>query len=164
MIYLLVDTCVLADIMRQYNPLSQYSELSEKVYLKKNMLRMINSVISDKDGQTGIIVTSTFAFLELINKYDKIFELEIEERKISLARIIATIKQPPSWLVIDDMDIDTAKNFCNVPNSIESGEHISSDDAVHIATALQRGYDVYLLTSDHVLKALRINHITVIAD
>lgn len=35
MIYLLVDTCVLADIMRQYNPLSQYSELSEKVYLKK---------------------------------------------------------------------------------------------------------------------------------
>lgn len=67
MIYLLVDTCVLSDIMRQYNPLSQYSELSEKVYLKKNMLRMINSVISDKDGQTGLIVTSTFAFLELIN-------------------------------------------------------------------------------------------------
>ena len=33
MIYLLVDTCVLSDIMRQYNPLSQYSELSEKVYL-----------------------------------------------------------------------------------------------------------------------------------
>ena len=26
MIYLLVDTCVLSDIMRQYNPLSQYSE------------------------------------------------------------------------------------------------------------------------------------------
>ena len=89
----------------------------------------INSVISDKDGQTGLIVTSTFAFLELINKFDKIFELEIEERKISLARIIATIKQPPSWLVIDDMDVDTAKNFCNVPNTIESGEHISSDDA-----------------------------------
>ena len=128
------------------------------------MLRMVNSVISDLDGQTGIIVTSTFAFLELINKFDKIFESEIKERKISLARIIATIKQPPSWLVIDDMDIDTAKKFCNVPNSVESGEHISSDDAVHIATALQRGYDVYLLTSDHILKALRINHITVIAD
>lgn len=81
MIYLLVDTCVLADIMRQYNPLSQYSELSEKVYLKKNMLRMINSVISDKDGQTGIIVTSTFAFLELINKFDKISNWKSKKEK-----------------------------------------------------------------------------------
>lgn len=164
MSYLLVDTCVLSDIIRQYNPLSPYSALSEGTNLKKNMLRMVNSVICDEDGRNGIIVTSTFAFLELINKFDKIFELEIKERKISLARIIATIQQPPSWLIIDDMAIETAKNFCNVPNTIGSGEHISSDDAVHIATALQRGYDIYLLTSDHVLKALKINHITVIAD
>ena len=62
------------------------------------------------------------------------------------------------------MDVDTAKKFCNVPNAVESGEHISSDDAVHIATALQRGYGIYLLSSDHVLKALKINHITVITD
>lgn len=45
MIYLLVDTCVLADIMRQYNPLSQYSELSEKVYLKKNMLSLNSATL-----------------------------------------------------------------------------------------------------------------------
>lgn len=111
MSYLLVDTCVLSDIIRQYNPLSPYSALSEGTNLKKNMLRMVNSVVCDEDGRNGIIVTSTFAFLELINKFDKIFELEIKERKISLARIIATIQQPPSWLIIDDMDIETAKNF-----------------------------------------------------
>ena len=82
MSYLLVDTCVLSDIIRQYNPLSPYSALSEGTNLKKNMLRMVNSVICDEDGRNGIIVTSTFAFLELINKFDKIFELEIKERKI----------------------------------------------------------------------------------
>lgn len=45
------------------------------------MLRMINSVISDKDGQTGLIVTSTFAFLELINKFDKILNWKSKKEK-----------------------------------------------------------------------------------
>lgn len=164
MIYLVVDTCVLADILRQYNPLSPHSALSEKVFLKKNMLRKVNSVICDEDGNNGYIVTSTFAFLELINKFDKIFEEEIKNRTISLARILATVQQHPSWLLVDDMDLETAKFFCKVPNTIGSGKHISSDDAVHIATALQRGYDVLFLTSDNVLKELNINHVTVITD
>lgn len=64
--YLLVDTCVLSDIIRQYNPLSPYSALLEGINLKKNMLRMVNSVVCDEDGRNGIIVTSTFAFLELV--------------------------------------------------------------------------------------------------
>lgn len=109
-------------------------------------------------------MTSTFAFLELINKFDVIFKDEIKKRKMSLARIVATIQQPPSWLIIDDMDMETAKCYCSVPNSTSDGEHISSDDAVHIATAIQRGDDICLLTVDHVLAQLQIKHITVVTD
>ena len=109
MIYLVVDTCVLADIIRQYNPLRPHSALSEKVFLKKNMLRKVNSVICDEDGNNGYIVTSTFAFLELINKFDMIFKEEIKNKTISLARIVATVQQHPSWLLVDDMDLETAK-------------------------------------------------------
>ena len=65
---------------------------------------------------------------------------------------------------MEDVDIETAKYFCQVPNSIKSGIHISSDDAVHIATALQRGDNISLLTIDNVLKELDIEKITVITD
>lgn len=162
--YLLVDTCVLSDIMRQYNPSLPHSELSEGANLKKNMLRMVNSVVCDKEGNSGYIVTSTFAFIELINKFNMIFKNEIEKGTMSLNRITATIQQPPSWLIVEDVDIETAKYFCQVPNSIKSGIHISSDDAVHIATALQRGDNISLLTIDNVLKELDIEKITVITD
>lgn len=164
MIYLLVDTCVLSDIMRQYNPCSPYEELNEGRLLKKNMLRLINTVVCDENGDNGYIVASTFAFLELINKFDDIFKKEIEKHEMCLERIIATIQQPPSWLIIEDVDMETAKHFCDVPNSVITGEHISSDDAVHVATALQRGDDIIILTVDHVLEQLNVKHITVITD
>lgn len=117
-----------------------------------------------KNSDKGYIVASTFAFLELINKFDQIFEKELESGNISLERITAILQQPPSWLIIENVDFETAKNYCKVPNSVSSGTRISSDDAVHIATALQRGDKIYLLTVDHVLKQLKINNITVITD
>lgn len=164
MIYLLVDTCVLSDIMRQYNPCSPNAGFVEGVFLKKNMLRMINSVVEDVEGTNGYIVVSTFAFLELINKFSEIFKEEIAKKVMSLDRIIATIQQPPSWLIIEETNLETAKEFCKVPNAIGSGEHISADDAVHVATALQRGDEITLLTTDHVFKQLRLRQVKVVTD
>lgn len=160
--YLLVDTCVLADIMRQYNPAVPHSLFSEGANLKKNMLKMINAIVGDEDGNNGYIITSTFAYLELINKFDEIFKGV--NKNLMLRRVIATIQQPPSWLIIEDMDMETAKHFCEVPNSIKSGVHISSDDAIHIATALQRGDNIHLLTTDHVLEMVEIEKIAVVTD
>lgn len=92
--YLLVDTCVLSDMMRQYDPCLPNAGFVEGVFLKKNMLRMINSVVQDMDGTSGYIVVSAFAFLELINKFSDIFKEEISKKTMSLNRIIATIQQP----------------------------------------------------------------------
>lgn len=160
--YLLVDTCVLADIMKQYNPAAPHTLFSEGANLKKNMLKMVNTIVSDENGDNGYIITSTFAYLELINKFNEIFK-DVDNESM-FRRVIATIQQPPSWLIIEDMDMETAKHFCEVPNSIKSGVHISSDDAVHIATALQRGDDIHLLTTDHVLKEVEIEKISVVTD
>lgn len=162
--YLLADTCVLSDIIRQYNPKLPFRILKEGDFLKKNMLRLVNDIIEDENSDKGYIVASTFAFLELINKFDQIFEKELGSGNISLERITAILQQPPSWLIIENVDFETAKNYCKVPNSVSSGTRISSDDAVHIATALQRGDKIYLLTVDHVLRQLKINNITVITD
>lgn len=82
--YLLADTCVLSDIIRQYNPKLPFRILKEGDFLKKNMLRLVNAIIEDENSDKGYIVASTFAFLELINKFDQIFEKELESGNISL--------------------------------------------------------------------------------
>lgn len=70
--YVFVDTCVLSDIIRQYNPLCPRNPLQEGNYLKKDMLRYVNQIITDVEDN-GYIIASTFAFVELINKLDDIF-------------------------------------------------------------------------------------------
>ena len=131
-VYALVDTCVLSDIISQYDPLNPHKILSERQYLKKKMLGVVNGIIGD-DDENGYIIASIFAFVELINKFDVIFS-----GAISIERLVSILVQPPSWLIIESIDINTALNFCDVPNLVE-GKNVSSDDAVHVATALQRG-------------------------
>ena len=46
--YVFVDTCVLSDIIRQYNPLCPRNPLQEGNYLKKDMLRYVNQIITLK--------------------------------------------------------------------------------------------------------------------
>ena len=96
------------------------------------MLGVVNGIIGD-DDENGYIIASIFAFVELINKFDVIFS-----GAISIERLVSILVQPPSWLIIESIDINTALNFCDVPNLVE-GKNVSSDDAVHVATALQRG-------------------------
>jgi len=154
-IYAFVDTCVLSDIIRQYNPSNPHELLSEGQYLKKKMLGVVNDIIGD-DDENGFIIASTFAFVELINKFDVVFS-----GTITIERLVSILVQPPSWLIIEDININTALNFCDVPSLVD-GENISSDDAVHIATALQRGDNILFLTTDHILSKMKLPKITFI--
>lgn len=154
LVYALVDTCVLADIVRQYDPRIPHKSLGMGKFLRKDMLKVVNSIIEDEDESTGFIVASVFAFVELINKCNSIFGGEITNE-----RLLSIIGQPPSWLIIEDMKEDTAVFYSDVPNSV-NGSSVSSDDSVHIATAMQRGDDILFLTTDSVLCKLSIPHIT----
>ena len=69
--------------------------------------------------------------------------------------------QPPSWFIVENLSIDTAIQYCNVPLYVGE-EAVSSDDAVHIATAMQRGDKITFLTTDHILNKLQIKNISFI--
>ena len=151
--YVFVDTCVLADILLQYNPLAPYERMEESAFLKKDMLIVLNNIIEDRLSDNGYIVVSIFAFVELINKIESIFS-----GQLSLDRITSIISQPPSWLIIEPMNNHTANCFCDVPTVVD-GENVSSDDAVHVATAMQRGDKLTFLTTDHILKKMNLDNI-----
>lgn len=153
--YALVDTCVLSDIIRQYDPKNPHKILSEGQFLKKKMLGVVNEIISDED-ENSYIIASTFAFVELFNKFDGIFS-----GAITIERLVSILAQPPSWLIIEDINTDTALNYCDVPNLVE-GKNVSSDDAVHVATAMQRGDDILFLTTDQIISKMKIPRITFI--
>lgn len=152
--YVFVDTCVLADILAQYNPLKPHERMSETPFLKKDMLRLVNRIVEDSVGDSGYIIASTFAFVELINKMETIFS-----GKMKIERLMAIMSQPPSWLIIEPVDELTANYYCDVPNVV-NGENVSSDDTVHVATALQRGDNLTFLTTDHIMKNMVFKGIT----
>ena len=154
--YVFVDTCVLADILIQYNPLAPYERMEETAFLKKDMLKHLNRIIEDNQSDSGYIIVSIFAFVELINKIGYIFS-----GQLSIERLTSIISQPPGWLIIEPMDEQTASCFCEVPNVVD-GENVSSDDAVHVATAMQRGDKLTFLTTDHILRKMRFDNITFI--
>lgn len=151
--YAFVDTCVLSDIIRQYNPLCPRNPLQVGKYLKKDMLRHVNQIITDTEDN-GYIIASSFAFVELINKLDDIFA-----GAVSKERLLGVMNQPPSWFIVEDMNKDTAIHFCDVPVSVK-GISISSDDAIHVATAMQRGDALFFLTTDQRISKLSLSNIT----
>lgn len=151
--FVFVDTCVLSDILLQYNPMQPHTRMVESVFLRRNMLKYVNRIVEDEECGSGYIIASTFAFVELFNKIETIFS-----GKVSLERLKSIISQPPSWLIIEPLECSTAKCFCDVPNVVK-GENVSSDDAVHIATALQRGDKLIFLTTDHILKNMSFDNI-----
>ncbi len=46
-------------------------------------------------------------------------------------------------------------SYCDVPTKVE-GENVSMDDAIHIATALQRNDEIVFLTTDHILRKIEL--------
>lgn len=149
--YIVVDTCVLSDIIKQYNPSLPDESYTPSRFLSTQMLQLINPIVANA-GEDGYIIASTFAFVELLNKYSEIFN----GTTVTIARIKAFMLQPPSWFIVENMTSDTAKYFCDIPTCTPKFEPISSDDAVHIATAMQRGDEVTFLTSDSRMTALSI--------
>lgn len=156
--YIIVDTCVLSDVLKQYNPSFPDELYSPSKFLSKQMLKLINPIVENA-GEEGYVIASTFAFIELLNKFDQIFD----GTKVSVARIKAFMLQPPSWFIVENMTEDTAKYFCDIPLCTPDSKPISSDDAVHLATALQRGDEVKFLTSDSRITALSIPKISFIS-
>ena len=145
-VYAYVDTCVMADIIMNLDASNNLNPIVGK-YLTSEMLPFLNMI--KKDERFSKVITSAFTFVELINKFTSIFE----NTNVSLEKLYALMKQPPEWLIIEPVNELTEKSYCDVPTIVDN-ENVSMDDAIHIATALQRHDHIVFLTTDHILRKL----------
>lgn len=157
--YCYIDTCVLSDILKQYNALYPHLPYRCSTFIGPRMLTEINRAVESM-GYSGMLLTSTFAFIELMNKFNEIFK-GTKIRPFSLSNFI---KQPPAWITIEDMTEDISLHLCDVPVLTPNGESISGDDAIHIATALSRGEKLSFCTTDSRLQQLSLNNISFITN
>lgn len=153
-VFAYVDTCVMADIIIS---LDASNDLNPVVgtFLSPEMLPILNRI--KENERFSKVVTSAFTFVELINKFSDIFK----DTGVSLQKIYALMKQPPDWLIIEPVNELTEKSYCDVPTKIEN-ENVSMDDAIHVATAIQRNDNIVFLTTDHILRKLDLPNITFI--
>ena len=149
-----VDTCVFTDILRCYDPKTMSLNLTPLNFLNGNMINALHRVLE----QEGNIIVSSFVFVEIINKFDVIFKND----DITLERLKALLQQTPSWLIVEDINNDVVKASIDVPSYVE-GESVSVDDAIHVATAISRGDEMFFLTTDAVLNRLSIPKIKFIS-
>ena len=147
-LYAYVDTCVMADIIISLDANNDLNPI-EGAYLSADMLPVLNRIKGDE--RFSKVVTSAFTFVELINKFATIFE----GTAVSLEKLYALMKQPPEWLIIEPVNELTEYSYCDVPTLV-GDESVSMDDAIHIATALQRKDEIVFLTTDHILRKINI--------
>lgn len=147
-VYAYVDTCVMADIIISLDTNNALNPIA-RGYLTQEMLPVLNAI--KEDERFSKVVTSSFTFVELINKFASIFK----DTDVTLEKLYALMKQPPEWLVIEPLNELTQQSYCDVPTKVEN-ENVSMDDAIHIATALQRCDDMFFLTTDHILRKIEL--------
>lgn len=150
-LYAYVDTCVFSDILRCYDCQTMSLFMKPLKFLNHDMIRILNQVL---DSNQGNIIVSSFVFIELINKFDEIFK----DDELSIERLKAILKQPPQWLIIEDVNNGVVKASISVPPYVSTGG-ISMDDTIHVATAISRGDEMYFLTTDSKLIKLNIPNI-----
>lgn len=151
-----LDTHILAEIISQYNPSNPISVINDCDAMSEELVREINKIII-YEGYNGLLVASSFAFIEVANKFD-----DVSKNRFTTERFYGFLRQPPVWFLIEPMSPDTCKHFIEIPKFSTKAEPIELADAIHVATALQRGPKTILATADHKLHDLSLRGISVI--
>lgn len=147
----IVDTHILGDILCQFNAAKPNQTLQESRFITRNIAKVLNQCV-ESEGYSGVVVSSTFAFIEILNKFE-----EISESRFGIERIIAILNQPPDWFIIEPFSLETNRKLILVPKTNLAGESIELADAIHVATALQRGPSSFLATHDQTLRKLNFD-------
>lgn len=154
-----LDTHVFADLLLQYDSSLPNNLLEPKGFLSDRIVKRINPLI-EGEGRDGIVLTSAFCIVEVLNKFPEIYK-DIADPIRLMSKLYGFLKQTPDWFLIDEININTTVSLIDVPNKNRIGELISGDDAILIATALQRD-NVYFCTFDNRLANLNLENITFI--
>ncbi len=153
---IILDSNVLSDLLAQfYDPLTANrgdGKFCPERTITKNLAYKLNQIMKRHSEVNDLIVSSTFAFIEIARKWDNIVQ-----NRFSVEQMYAFITQPPEWFDIAPVDEDLLPFYVDVPTSVFVGnrnEHIEWTDAIHVATAYSRGETAFLATTDHRLKCI----------
>ena len=140
-----LDVNILKEVLRQYDSKYPNKKLTLVNGFDRNTIQSINRVI-ENEGYNGRIVASSFAFIEILNKIS-----EISAGQYTLDKIRAFINQPPEWFIIEPIDIETCCHYFSIPKFTSQNKGIELADAIHLATAYQRGDKAIFVSTDHKL-------------
>ncbi len=166
---LVIDTCFLGDMLADCLPATSvfrtYGRFRQSSTLPPAICRKLDAIVGfheerwDISGSTvevtsdiGVVVVSSFAFIELIRKW-----AEIVNNRFSPLELYTFLLDLPDWMSVAEVDEDMLPSYAEVPTDVwidDNQEPIELPDAVHVATVLSRGDDTLFATSDTRLRAL----------
>jgi predicted nucleic acid-binding protein len=162
-----LDTNTIGDFLSQYfNPQAAdrgRKKFSEEGMLSRIMVAPINRILVNyrrhelgADIQSpyamGLVVTSTFAFIELSRNWQTMVN-----GRFSIYQLEAFLIEPPEWFNLAPVDESLLPYYCEIPTDVfVRGERHAIEwcDAIHAATADSRGRDSLLATTDQRLQAI----------
>lgn len=160
---IILDTGFVADLIAIYYE----EELSKgksngfipKYSISRTLAKEVNKIYWDSlyndNFSHGVVVASTFAFIEISRKYQ-----EIVQNRFSIVKFRAFISSPPPWFVIEPLQLSLLDDLRRVPSTIHISSFSSSTiefaDAIHVATTLTRGANSALATKDSKLVSMDI--------
>jgi len=152
---IILDTNILADLLAQYydSAFSKRGLFDNYRTLNKDLVREINKIVAwhtendwgdDLLDPTGLVIASTFAFVEIARKFQ-----EIAEDRFTLDQFAAFIDQPPEWFFISSVDAILLPYLTHLPAEVKLSnggtKPMELADAIHLATAMSR--DEYLIAA-----------------
>jgi hypothetical protein len=164
---LVLDTCVIGDFLSQYfSPAS--ADRGRKYFSKEGLFSKpladhVNRILDsyrryslgaeiESPFSGGIVVVSTFAFVELCRNWARIVN-----GRFSIDQLHAFLLQPPEWFNLAPVDETLLPYYADIPTHVYlKGELVAIEwcDAIHAATADSRGTDTLLATEDQRLKCI----------
>jgi predicted nucleic acid-binding protein len=154
---IVLDSNILSDFLAQYyDPLIANrgeGKFCPERTITKDLAYRLNHIIKKSHIEINdLVVSSTFAFIEIARKWD-----DIVQSRFSVDQMYAFISQPPDWFDIAPVDEDLLPFYLDVPTFVfvdNRSEPIDWTDAIHVATAYSRGEKALLATTDHRLKCI----------
>lgn len=164
MVDIVLDSNVLADFLMQYFGTARYGQASfiAQDSISKELSRRVNQIVRwhrwdlyDENvlQYPGLIVASALAFVEISRQW-----ATIVKNRFTIEQFAGFIEQPPEWFVIEPIDESLVEVFSYLPVEVlmASGKikPLEWTDAIHAATALRRGEECLLATTDRRLERI----------
>ncbi len=137
-----LDTDALADFLAQYFGAARRGDapFAQSDWLSHDAATIINRIVANFQADSslsGHVVASTFAFLEVLRKWN-----ELVQRRIQPHQFRAFIDAPPEWFLVAAVDTELLPSYYRLPAEVQMAnggtKSIEWTDAVHAATALSR--------------------------